>query len=469
MDFKKQLKLSNGIKTIIFDIVQSSTCHGLPNVFKSAKISIKFMWAFFTILSTGLCAYLISRSIISYFDYEVTTKTRVVLEYTPFFPTVTICNTNYFTSNFSINFIEEFRNNSNPFNPLLRELEGQAKIYVQELEKDKRVFGDSLEKLIVLGEYSKIPIAISKFNYFFHPNYGNCYQFNSGFDQNGQKIDLEKIMVADRLFSLRLLLNISVPSSLKFLNPSSGGLIFIHNHTTYPPLVDPIAISPKTETNIAISRTFYKSQKKPYSFCDGNTDDIGNYDSEYYKIVHKNVKEYSQTLCVYQCLQKHFIDKCNCYVANYPCFYESKPCKLGGPLNCVSEIIISIPKNNLLGNCIEQCPLECEKMSFERLVSYNEFSNSEFEKLLSQTNGSIYFNKSIDSKELVAVNIYYKSLEYKSITENPTIDVVSLFSGIGGVAGLMLGTSVLTLVELVEILMQIFFLIREKRKINTNN
>ncbi|RNA34517.1 amiloride-sensitive sodium channel subunit beta [Brachionus plicatilis] len=444
MDLKKPITLRRRIKNVVVDVLLSSTSHGLPNILKATKISIKIIWAIFTILSTGVCAYLIAESI-----YEVTTKTRVISEFNPLFPTITICNSNYFTSEFSVGFIDKLKNNSILTNPLMGQFELLAKIQANqpELENNKKNFGDSLNKLIVNCQFVYQPCNLSQFNFFLHTNYGNCYQYNSAFDLEGKEIELSTSMFADRLYGLKLILNVSVPDSLKFMNPNSGALIFVHNHTTYPLMVDPIAVSPKTETNIALARTFYESQPKPYSKCDENTNDINSYDHEYYKIVHKNAKGYSQALCVYQCFQKLFIDKCNCFVANFPCFYESEPCSLLTSQDCVNQVFQMLQNGDYIENeCTNKCPLECEGMKFDKVTSLTRFSNSEFEKVLSEYSGpdSVYFNQSIDS--------------YTSITENPSINVVGLFSSIGGVAGLFLGVSVLTFVEGIEILMQILFI-----------
>ncbi|RNA15320.1 amiloride-sensitive sodium channel subunit gamma [Brachionus plicatilis] len=185
-------------------------------------------------------------------------------------------------------------------------------------------FGDSLEKLFIDCRFEGLKCNLTEFKYFFHPHYGNCYQFNTGFNYFGEIADLKRTMWSDRLLGLRLILNISLSESLKFMNPNTGALISVHNQTAYP--LDELTVGPKTETNIALSRTFYESQPKPYSKCDGKTNDVNSYDSEYYKIVHKNTKGYSQTLCVYQCIQKFFIDGCSCSLDSLPSFYDSYLC-----------------------------------------------------------------------------------------------------------------------------------------------
>ena len=69
---------------------------------------------------------------------------------------------------------------------------------------------------------------------------------------------------------------------------------------------------------------------------------------------------------------------------------------------------------------------------------------------------------------IVKLNIYYDSLTYTESTESVSINFVSLFSSIGGFMGLFLGMSVMTLVEILEIIINILYetFLREKYKLH---
>lgn len=188
----------------------------------------------------------------------------------------------------------------------------------------------------------------------------NCYQFNSGSSTDGMEKELKSVGTTDRQSGLRLILNISVAEELKFMSSSLGAIVFVHNHTNNAMMVDSISLKPKTETNIAISRTFYQSEKKPFSNYNGKTDDINSHHSEYYKNIHKNSKTYTQTLCFHQCIQKYFIDNCGCFVSGYICFYESKPCDLNAWKTFLGQSFQNIKNGyHLEHECEKKCPLEC--------------------------------------------------------------------------------------------------------------
>ena len=457
-------KFNQTIKNIFLEAILSSTCHGIGKIVKSPNLPLKIFWIISVIFSSGLFGYMMVDNIMSYLKYEVSTKTRIIIEYEPYFPTITICNMNFLTSKLASKLIESHIEEFQNFNPLHGDFKTKvvSEFKQKKNEEEIRKLGDLLKKIIFDCRFEFEKCDYTQFKYFYHPFYGNCYQFNPGNDSNGNKINLKKSTSSERTYSLKLTLNVSIEDGLKFMSPSLGAVLLIHNHTTYPTMVDEITVGPEIETNIGLSRTFYKSQPYPYSICDGNTNDKNSFDSEYFKLVHENTKEYTQTLCVYQCMQKNIINRCNCKLHFFPSFYSTNSCNISSA--CVWKVF---QENLIPEECYEKCPLECEGMWFDKTISINKFSNPSFEESLQNyfLNESPSSNKSINSNDLAYVNIFFKSFNYVSITENPTLTLIGLFSNIGGIAGLFLGSSVLTFVELIEILIQIL-LIKKNNKIN---
>ncbi len=64
-------------------------------------------------------------------------------------------------------------------------------------------------------------------------------------------------------------------------------------------------------------------------------------------------------------------------------------------------------------------------------------------------------------KSFVYARIFYESQSYTLSTESPKLDLVCLLANIGGTLGLFLGVSALSACELIEVLIQIFFTLRE--------
>ena len=62
------------------------------------------------------------------------------------------------------------------------------------------------------------------------------------------------------------------------------------------------------------------------------------------------------------------------------------------------------------------------------------------------------------------VNVFYSSLSYLSVTENPSITIYTLLSSMGGALGLFLGMSILSFIEGFEILIEFIYACFETRR-----
>ena len=73
-----------------------------------------------------------------------------------------------------------------------------------------------------------------------------------------------------------------------------------------------------------------------------------------------------------------------------------------------------------------------------------------------------FINRTIDAatveKSIEDVNIFYESLSYTETTESPQMNIVSLLASIGGNLSLFLGVSVFSLGEIIEVLIEIYFI-----------
>ena len=65
---------------------------------------------------------------------------------------------------------------------------------------------------------------------------------------------------------------------------------------------------------------------------------------------------------------------------------------------------------------------------------------------------------------MIAFNVFYKSLQFTSITEIAKTELIGLVANIGGLLGLFIGVSFLSFGEIVEIFFEILFIIFEKNK-----
>lgn len=96
---------ANSWKGIVTESAHDSTTHGLPHIFKRKHVSIKLFWLVCFLISSGFCFYMITKSVMSYFEYETVSKVERIYEIPTLFPSVSICNLNPFTTNAAYEYV----------------------------------------------------------------------------------------------------------------------------------------------------------------------------------------------------------------------------------------------------------------------------------------------------------------------------------------------------------------------------
>lgn len=127
---------------------------------------------------------------------------------------------------------------------------------------------------------------------------------------------------------------------------------------------------------------------------------------------------------------------------------------------CYNEFLRNFQKKDLLDICSDYCPLECDS------ISYSIELNSEKLPVSGLINNSFSYMKLFKNYENVQKNFisiiafYQPNLKYFHIKEKPSIETVDLVSQIGGTLGLFLGLSFLSLVEIIEFLIELIMNLR---------
>jgi hypothetical protein len=119
-------------------------------------------------------------------------------------------------------------------------------------------------------------------------------------------------------------------------------------------------------------------------------------------------------------------------------------------------------------NCLHSCPLECIQNLYKTSITFNQLSENEFFLLAIRNNSNLnsdFIQRRLDvtkaRESFVKVNIFYDSLSYTLSTESPQMNGVTLLGSIGGNLGLFLGVSVFSLCELIEVVLEIFFILKK--------
>ena len=176
---------------------------------------------------------------------------------------------------------------------------------------------------------------------------------------------------------------------------------------------------------------------------------------------------YRQKNCLDLCLQRLIIEECDCYYPRYERLGEARPCLNSTNLECIKREYINFAKvPEIRKKCNEDCPLECDWISYEIQLSNSEYPTREVFKTYKLTDGINKTNLTYyDYKDnFVYLNVFYPYMRYTEIYELPKVTLADLFANIGGSMGIFLGFSVFSIIELLELLLQIIYHALCKRK-----
>ena len=273
------------LRSKILNLIETSTSHGLPNIVRSSRISMKILWTVCFLAAFGVCIWMIQQSVSDFLSYETVSKIEVITEASPVFPTVSICNVNPLTTTDAQNLVEFVLpfvgyNISEPLSPnSVGYLYWANKIAL--LVAANPDYGDDNRKklgdfLITSCHLNEIECSMKDFEWFFHNELGNCYRFNSDSSSG-----LKKSIRAGSNYGLSLQIFLGSYNNKYTLKYEQGLRILIHNSTIKPSASEGVDIGSTKQSNIAVKRTFIKKQADPYSDCQ----DLSNFKSEFYQFI----------------------------------------------------------------------------------------------------------------------------------------------------------------------------------------
>ena len=355
--------------------------HFMLNVVYSSDLILKFIYIFFILLGLGMSSFINVGLILTYLQYNVNTLTRNINEVPSVFPKVTICNSNFFTTQLAYEYLSGLNltqiqlgdrtNALTEYFSLKTYVIGKVQYYPDELKKK---FSHNLNDTLLSCFFNLKPCSSSDFQWEWDYYYGNCFSFNTGFDSSGQRVELRKAFIGGNAFSLQIEFYVNFYEELKFFNSiiNDYGLIIRVDNQSH--VIDyqhgGIFVSAGTSNYLALNRQFKTSLPKPYSECEDLSS--GNYPSTLYNLIIHSKYDYTQQFCLQQCLQELTIKTCNCSDIDSASLRNVSSCASLNQTSCIlyKAYYGIYTKNDYVQTvCLPQCPLECNstlmiKMSF---------------------------------------------------------------------------------------------------------
>ncbi|CAF0973970.1 unnamed protein product [Brachionus calyciflorus] len=306
----------------------------------------------------------------------------------------------------------------------------------------RRSFGFSLDDILISCLVGTIECLKDDFLWYFDVTYGNCYLFNTGKFQNGSL--KQKYNQSDKGSNFGMKFEfINKIKPVENSTITKGIHLTLFDSKTIVNSLDGFDLSPKFQTNIMIKKKVVTKLPDPYSEC---LKDHSNFlSSEVYQASLKISESYSQDICYGICFQEYLISKCNCTDPQKLFFKNVKNCLT------LEEIFCNFKNYKYFTT----------QMNVKE-ISFSEYpTNIQAQGIYTSIRNTPSFNHSIEEikENSLQVKIYYAQLKYETIDETKQMDLVDLISNIGGILGLFIGISILSFAELIEIFIEILFVI----------
>ena len=473
MDHDKKLP-SNMIKESLLNFITTSSAHGLPRILTSKEWILRIIWLLLFLSSACYMIYSCSLLLISYLQYPTSVNIDTIREIPTRFPAVTICNQKLINKtnnpNFTGSFSKKFEIDVNvsylysvdesPYK-VISNMIYDSQQYYNELVETEQALSYNLSDMLFSCQFNKAVCSEDDFIFFEDPGRGNCYTFNQGNASDGYDIKTVSSSLGPKT-GLTLELFVGNPDIDTYFEFNDGIILSIHNQS-FKPFTESLELKAGAgaETDFIVSRNFITKLGYPYGSCLEILNSSSTFSSAIFDfIVRNNSEKYSQRYCFSMCQQKTTMDICNCSNYDLPVYRFIDSCEINAEIECKDNIIANFSTNykSNLDYCIKSCPYDCTSIEYNVVSHRSLYPNKYYaENILSFFAKERGLNLSAENiyNAFVKLNIYYDSMQYTSYVESPSVTLQSLIANVGGYFGLCMGLSLLSLVEIFELLIRI--------------
>ncbi|XP_038045203.1 uncharacterized protein LOC119719784 isoform X2 [Patiria miniata] len=313
-------------------------------------------------------------------------------------------------------------------------------VEVPKLSKDEvHQFGHQKEDFILQCSYEETKCNLSDIQEFQDDTYGNCFTFNpEGFFATS---------TTSSRYGLRMTLFLEQSEYISIFGQEAGVRVAISPPGIRPnPTHHGFTVKPGTVTSIGLRYNFVNRKPHPYGKCQTSVENSPIIEDGVVREI-RETEQYDRGLCRKSCLHRHILEQCGC----------SDTLELDGPrceiLNTEQDVCKQLmyflhQSDNL--TC--HCPQQCSEVYYTKTSSTSAWPSANFMKHLLKNLHSInqktkHLNGNNIDKNIVRIEVYYEELNYESTKEEPAYQPSSLFGDIGGIMGLYIGFSFITVFE----------------------
>ena len=463
---------------------EATSFHGLRNISSSGYLAVKLIWSVLFIGALGYSIHLISNSFTAYFSYDVVSSVSIIKHPQIDFPTVTICNFNVFDmrknsnlTTYADKFVKDLNQNrslkyTGILNHFLQVAESYYKTSIYNNLSDIEL-GFKMSDMLMSCQFNAQPCNSSDFTLFETFNYGNCYQFNAIKKSSDSKKQTQN---GGLVYGLNLELFLGNTGNELNILKSNGVRVYVHDSKINPIILkEGFYVSPGTETNMVISQTNFNRIKTSVKNCIENVTSTTEFDSDFYRETIRKFKIYSQKYCVLVCYNQFIFEKCNASITDLNNFQMNRNLDLNATICFTTKTVDFYSNSSLVSNCYSKCPQECDTVNYDLQISFADYPTQFYSTLIKSYFAywnnyypRIFYNFTDHAelkKNILAINLYFQDTSYMLIEENLAKTPEQLIADIGGLLGLWVGASLLSIIEVFELALELFILFIQRHTI----
>ncbi|RUS76465.1 hypothetical protein EGW08_015779, partial [Elysia chlorotica] len=511
---------------IIAELGSESNAHGLAKIVTSRDNKRKVIWALLVIIGFTAATLQLSLLVRKYLQFQVVELSEIKDSMPVEFPSVTICNIEPLSlqqlhplpgENSTLYkwlyFTHLFRFSRQTFF-------GSVRAFYENLGEVAKNMSHSLEDMLIQCSFNRENCSTRNFTYSFDGNYFSCFTFNGGQLQdqlqmhatgpeNGLSliISIEKFIPQFHVYGIYNMDNNVLHSA--------GIRVVVHAPGTMPSPVDHgFDIPPGYSSSVGLKAVLHTRLSKPYGNCT---------ESELYGA---QVFRNTYFACLQLCKQKLTVENCKCKSSKLPDIPELNVTFCGSikdwqdilsnksgeyepgdlietkGLDCAEELERRINNDRAYEKdcgCFQPCsetaylkslslsywPLEFYQLSHLESIFENNASkatrkeehfmrraHTDLKRVVNQSSDLTDFKRKELAKEssnlirqnMLRLNIYLEDLSVVEYRQLPAYGLADLFADIGGTMGLWMGISVLTIMELCELVIRLLGLLFNSEK-----
>ncbi len=213
------------------------------------------------------------------------------------------------------------------------------------------------------------------------------------------------------------------------------------------------------ETFIGVSFTFNSIQ----DHCVACADDLNSFAqmnsySQRLKQYFDQLKitRYDQQACIDVCNQDQLVQKCGCYALLTPPINKKSYCLSQDQVKCEKDFFLNLSKSNVYQFCNDACVRACDKQTFSYSTSFTSYpSDAYLSYLVNKSDYKDMNPEKFSQQSLIRLVVNYDTDSYTTITETTAMTLQQFIGQFGGNLGMFIGISVLSCLEVIELLISV--------------